>query len=163
MTNPTTELEHVIELLKKATTGPWRVGVGGYLFGEKYAVFTTDNDAAAIAAAVNFIREHGHTLLEAMRDAERLERGRSRRHAPAHARPWTDADAAGGSTMKVTAAMIGAAHDVTMKEAGIILSHELIAKIYEAMQAQAAKDRRISHAVGKLLAAGYEVTTWRIE
>lgn len=40
--------------------------------------------------------------------------------------------------MKPTPAMIGAAHDVTMKEAGIILSHELIAKIYEAMQAQAA-------------------------
>lgn len=39
--------------------------------------------------------------------------------------------------MKPTPAMIGAAHDVTMKEAGIILSHELIAKIYEAMQAQA--------------------------
>jgi hypothetical protein len=34
---------------------------------------------------------------------------------------------------KPTPAMIGAAHDVTMKEAGIILSHELIAKIYEAM------------------------------
>lgn len=42
--------------------------------------------------------------------------------------------------------MIGAAHDVTMKEAGIILSHELIAKIYEAMQAQASKDRRVSYA-----------------
>ena len=41
--------------------------------------------------------------------------------------------------MKPTPAMIGAAHDVTMKEAGIILSHELIAKIYEAMQAQAAQ------------------------
>lgn len=40
--------------------------------------------------------------------------------------------------MKPTPAMIGAAHDVTMKEAGIILSHELIAKIYDAMQAQAA-------------------------
>lgn len=39
--------------------------------------------------------------------------------------------------MKPTPAMIGAAHDVTMKEAGIILSHELLAKIYEAMQAQA--------------------------
>lgn len=47
--------------------------------------------------------------------------------------------------MKVTPAMIGAAHDVTMK-AGIILSHELIAKIYEAMQAQAARDRRVSYA-----------------
>ena len=42
------------------------------------------------------------------------------------------------ASMKPTPAMIGAAHDVTMKEAGIILSHELIAKIYEAMQAQAA-------------------------
>lgn len=40
--------------------------------------------------------------------------------------------------MKVTPAMIGAAHDVTMNEAGIILSHDLISKIYEAMQAQAA-------------------------
>lgn len=39
--------------------------------------------------------------------------------------------------MKPTTAMIGAAHDVTMKEAGIILSHELIAKIYEAMSALA--------------------------
>lgn len=48
--------------------------------------------------------------------------------------------------MKPTPAMIGAAHDVTMKEAGIILSHELIAKIYEAMRAQAAKDRRVSYA-----------------
>ncbi|HEY8355262.1 MAG TPA: hypothetical protein VIK69_09645 [Methylophilaceae bacterium] len=36
-----------------------------------------------------------------------------------------------------TPAMIGAAHDVTMKEAGIILSHELITKIYEAMSALA--------------------------
>ena len=48
--------------------------------------------------------------------------------------------------MKPTPAMIGAAHDVTMKEAGIILSHELIAKIYEAMQAQAVNDRRVSQA-----------------
>lgn len=48
--------------------------------------------------------------------------------------------------MKPTPAMIGAAHDVTMKEAGIILSHELIVKIYEAMRAQAAKDRRVSYA-----------------
>ena len=48
--------------------------------------------------------------------------------------------------MKPTPAMIGAAHDVTMKEAGIILSHELIAKIYEAMQAQATRDRRVSDA-----------------
>lgn len=48
--------------------------------------------------------------------------------------------------MKPTPAMIGAAHDVTMKEAGIILSHELITKIYEAMRAQAAKDRRVSYA-----------------
>lgn len=48
--------------------------------------------------------------------------------------------------MKPTHAMIGAAHDVTMKEAGIILNHELIAKIYEAMQAQAANDRRVSQA-----------------
>ena len=47
--------------------------------------------------------------------------------------------------MKPTPAMIGAAHDVTMKEAGIILSHELIAKIYEAMQAQANQERRISY------------------
>lgn len=39
--------------------------------------------------------------------------------------------------MKVTPAMIGAAHDVTMKEAGIILSHDLISKIYEAMSALA--------------------------
>ena len=35
--------------------------------------------------------------------------------------------------MKPTPAMIGAAHDVTMKEAGIILSHELISKIYSAL------------------------------
>ena len=48
--------------------------------------------------------------------------------------------------MKPTPAMIGAAHDVTMKEAGIILSHELIAKIYEAMQAQAIRDRHVSYA-----------------
>lgn len=48
--------------------------------------------------------------------------------------------------MKVTPAMIAAAHDVTMKEAGLILSHELITKIYEAMQAQAIRDRRISYA-----------------
>lgn len=47
---------------------------------------------------------------------------------------------------KPTPAMIGAAHDVTMKEAGIILSHELITKIYEAMQAQADQQRRISYA-----------------
>ncbi len=47
--------------------------------------------------------------------------------------------------MKPTPAMIGAAHDVTMKESGIILSHELITKIYEAMQAQAANDRRVSY------------------
>lgn len=40
--------------------------------------------------------------------------------------------------MKPTPAMIGAAHDVTMKEAGIILSHELIVKIYEAMEAASA-------------------------
>lgn len=46
--------------------------------------------------------------------------------------------------MKPTPAMIGAAHDVTMKEAGLILSHELITKIYEAMQAPAANDRRRS-------------------
>jgi hypothetical protein len=39
--------------------------------------------------------------------------------------------------IKVTPAMIGAAHDVTMKEAGLILSHELITKIYEAMSALA--------------------------
>ncbi len=38
---------------------------------------------------------------------------------------------------KPAPAMIGAAHDVTMKEAGIILSHELITKIYEAMSALA--------------------------
>ncbi|WP_395138370.1 hypothetical protein [Schlegelella aquatica] len=50
------------------------------------------------------------------------------------------------ATRQVTPAMIGAAHDVTMKEAGIILSHDLITKIYEAMQAQAAKDRRVSYA-----------------
>lgn len=31
--------------------------------------------------------------------------------------------------MKPTPAMICAAHDVTMKEAGIILSHELIARL----------------------------------
>jgi len=41
------------------------------------------------------------------------------------------------ATRQVTPAMIGAAHDVTMKEAGIILSHDLIAKIYEAMSALA--------------------------
>jgi len=41
------------------------------------------------------------------------------------------------ATRQVTPAMIGAAHDVTMKEAGVILSHELITKIYEAMQSQA--------------------------
>ena len=40
--------------------------------------------------------------------------------------------------MKPTPAMVGAAHDVTMKEAGIILSHELITKIYEAMEAASA-------------------------
>lgn len=39
--------------------------------------------------------------------------------------------------MKPTNAMIGVAHDVTMQEAGIILSHELITKIYEAMSALA--------------------------
>lgn len=48
--------------------------------------------------------------------------------------------------MKPTPAMIAAAHDVTMKEAGIILSHELITEIYEAMQAQADQQRRISYA-----------------
>lgn len=47
---------------------------------------------------------------------------------------------------QVTAAMIAAAHDVTMKEAGIILSHELITKIYEAMRAQAIRDRHVSYA-----------------
>ena len=36
---------------------------------------------------------------------------------------------------KPTPAMIGAAHDVTMKDAGLILSHELITKTYEAMEA----------------------------
>lgn len=40
--------------------------------------------------------------------------------------------------MKPTSAMIVAAHDVTMKEAGIILSHDLITKIYEAMEAASA-------------------------
>lgn len=40
--------------------------------------------------------------------------------------------------MKPTPAMIGAAHDVTMKEAGIILSHDLIAKLYGAMEAASA-------------------------
>ena len=48
--------------------------------------------------------------------------------------------------MKPTPAMIGAAYDVTMKEAGIILSHELIANIYEAMRAQAIRDRHVSYA-----------------
>lgn len=47
---------------------------------------------------------------------------------------------------QVTPAMIGAAHDVTMKEAGLILSHDLITKIYEAMQAQAIRDRHVSYA-----------------
>ena len=47
--------------------------------------------------------------------------------------------------MKPTPAMIGAAHDVTMKEAGMIMSHELITKIYEAMQSQAANDRRVTY------------------
>lgn len=42
------------------------------------------------------------------------------------------------AAIKVTPAMIGAAHDVTMKEAGIILSHDLIVKIYEAMEAASA-------------------------
>lgn len=46
---------------------------------------------------------------------------------------------------QVTAAMIAAAHDVTMKEAGLILSYDLITKIYEAMQAQATRNRRISY------------------
>lgn len=50
------------------------------------------------------------------------------------------------ATRQVTPAMIAAAHDVTMQEAGIILSHELIAKIYEAMQAQAIRDRHVSYA-----------------
>lgn len=34
--------------------------------------------------------------------------------------------------MKVTRAMISAAHDVTMKS-GIVLSHKLLTKIYQAM------------------------------
>jgi len=56
--------------------------------------------------------------------------------------------------MKPTPAMIGAAHDVTMKEAGIILSHELIAKIYEAMQAQAANADALDAARYRLLRKG---------
>jgi len=57
---------------------------------------------------------------------------------------------------QVTAAMIAAAHDVTMKEAGLILSHELIAKIYEAMQAQADQERRTVTYVCPVCAASLE-------
>jgi hypothetical protein len=62
--------------------------------------------------------------------------------------------------MKPTPAMIGAAHDVTMKEAGIILSHELIAKIYEAMSALAeppkVKPKRTATYVCPVCAASLE-------
>lgn len=86
MTNPTTELERVLELVEKATPGEWFAwdrGVGWHIAldpdGQELLPdgMRTDlgraEDAAAIAAAVNFLREHGRTLLEAMRDAERLD------------------------------------------------------------------------------------------
>lgn len=73
MTNPTTELERVLELVEKATPGPWRVSGTSHLCDAKrHIIHPQGEDGEAIAAAVNFIRKHGPTLLEALRDAERV-------------------------------------------------------------------------------------------
>lgn len=74
MTNPTTDLLRVVELVEKATPGPWRVSGTSHLCDAKkrHIIHPQGEDGEAIAAAVNFIREHGRTLLEAMRDAERV-------------------------------------------------------------------------------------------
>lgn len=74
MTNSTTELERVLELVEKATPGPWRVSGTSHLCDAKrHIIHPQGEDGEAIAAAVNFLREHGRTLLEALRDAERLD------------------------------------------------------------------------------------------
>lgn len=69
-------LEKAVELVAKATPGPWRWSENGNLMAtgdrdvdEICAVYTERDDdaepknAAAIRAAVNFIREHGPSIL----------------------------------------------------------------------------------------------------
>lgn len=75
MTNPTTDLLRVVELVEKVAPGPITTEGSYCLDGEQvfFASATDFEDATAIAAAVNFLREHGRTLLEALRDAERLD------------------------------------------------------------------------------------------
>lgn len=88
-------LSEVLALLEKATQGEWRWSMNGNIVPQEYtqdceiaAVYTEHDElntepanSAAICAAVNFLRQHGPTLLAALstpssegdgRDAERL-------------------------------------------------------------------------------------------
>jgi hypothetical protein len=63
-------LEKAVELVEKATPGPWSVDEYGDVEanGEDVARIATGDDHAAadaeiVAAAVNFIREHGSSLI----------------------------------------------------------------------------------------------------
>lgn len=81
MPNLATELARVMALLEKATPGVWRWSVNGNIVPEVYsndceiaAVYSEHDDdrepanAAAIRAAVNFLRQHGPDIAETFKE-----------------------------------------------------------------------------------------------
>ena len=82
-------LEKAVELVAKATPGPWRWSENGNLMAtgdrdvdEICAVYTERDDdaepknAAAIRAAVNFIRDHGPAILATASEQARYQKAR---------------------------------------------------------------------------------------
>lgn len=81
MPNLATDLARAMELLEKATPGPWRWSVNGNIVPEVYsanceiaAVYSEHDDdrepanAAAIRAAVNFLRFYGPYIAETFKE-----------------------------------------------------------------------------------------------
>lgn len=74
MPNLATDLARVMGLLEKATPGKWRKAIGwvrdehGTKLIDCGQYTTLDDDGEAIAAAINFLRQHGPEIAETFKE-----------------------------------------------------------------------------------------------